>query len=82
MPAEWQLLRQLLDTSCISEVVHPHAEPRVMAWLDAADETLLYLSVLRLGEIRKGVGLLPQSKRRTQLEVWLQVELQARSPDD
>ena len=68
----------LLDRNCISEVVRPHPEPRVMAWLDAADETLLYLSVLTLGEIRKGVAGLPQSKRRTELEVWLQVELQAR----
>jgi predicted nucleic acid-binding protein len=34
--------------------------------------------VLTLGEIRKGVAGLPQSKRRTELEVWLQVELQAR----
>jgi predicted nucleic acid-binding protein len=68
----------LLDTNCISEVVRPRAEPRVLEWLGAADETLLYLSVLTLGEIRKGVAGLPQSKRRTELEVWLQVELQAR----
>ncbi len=41
-------------------------------------DTVLYLSVLTLGEIRKGVAALPQSKRRTRLEVWLEVELQAR----
>jgi predicted nucleic acid-binding protein len=68
----------LLDTTCISEVVRPRPEPRVLEWLDAADETLLYLSVLTLGEIRKGVAGLAQGKRRTELEVWLQVELQAR----
>ena len=68
----------LLDTNCISELVRPRPEPRVLEWLDAADETLLYLSVLTLGVIRKGVAGLPQSKRRTELEVWLQVELQAR----
>lgn len=68
----------LLDTNCISEVVRPRPEPRVLQWLGAVDETLLYLSVLTLGELRKGVAGLPQSKRRTQLEVWLQVELQAR----
>ena len=68
----------LLDTNCISELVRLKPEPRVMAWMQAAEETLLYLSVLTLGEIRKGVAGLPQSKRRTHLETWLNTELRAR----
>ena len=68
----------LLDTNCISEAVRVHPEPRVLSWLGAADESLLHLSVLTLGEIRKGVAALAQSKRRTLLETWLEVELQAR----
>src|SRR5437588_4471245 len=68
----------LLDTNCISELVRNKPEPRVLGWLDATDETLCYLSVLTLGEIRKGVAGLPQSKRRTRLESWLGLELQAR----
>jgi toxin FitB len=68
----------LLDTNCISEVVRVNPEPRVMAWIEAADESLLYLSVLTLGEIRKGLAALSQGKRRTQLETWLDVELRAR----
>jgi toxin FitB len=68
----------LLDTNCISEVVRANPEPRVLSWLEAAEETLLYLSVLTLGEIRKGVAALTQGKRRTLLETWLEVELQAR----
>ena len=44
----------------------------------AADESLLYLNVLTLGEMRKGVAGLPQGKRRTNLESWLELELQAR----
>jgi predicted nucleic acid-binding protein len=68
----------LLDTNCISEVVRLRPEPRVMAWIEAAEESLLYLSVLTLGEIRKGVAALPQGKRRSRLETWLEVELQAR----
>jgi toxin FitB len=68
----------LLDTNCISEVVRPQPDPHVLEWLEAADESLLYLSVLTLGEIRKGVGALSQSKRRTRLEAWLELELQAR----
>jgi predicted nucleic acid-binding protein len=68
----------LLDTNCISEVVRLRPEPRVMAWIEAAEESLLYLSVLTLGEIRKGLAALPQGQRRSRLETWLEVELQAR----
>ena len=68
----------LLDTNCISEAVRANPEPRVLAWIEAADESLLYLSVLTLGEIRKGLAALPQGKRRTKLEAWLEVELRAR----
>src|ERR1700737_3820296 len=68
----------LLDTNCISELVRPKPEPRVTEWMEAADEAMLYLSVLTVGEIRKGLAGLPQSKRRTHLETWLEVELQAR----
>jgi predicted nucleic acid-binding protein len=68
----------LLDTNCISEVVRLKPEPRVIAWMEGADESLLHLSVLTMGEIRKGLAALQQSKRRTQLETWLELELQAR----
>jgi toxin FitB len=68
----------LLDTNCISEAVRTRPDPRVMGWLETADEALLYLSVLTLGEIRKGVAALPQGRRRTSLETWLGAELQAR----
>jgi predicted nucleic acid-binding protein len=68
----------LLDTNCISEITRVQPEPRVLQWFNVADETLLHLSVLTLGEIRKGIAGLPQSARRSQLESWLEVELQAR----
>jgi predicted nucleic acid-binding protein len=44
----------LLDTNCISEIVRVRPEPRVRTWMNDADENVLYLSVLTLGEIRKG----------------------------
>jgi predicted nucleic acid-binding protein len=68
----------LLDTNCISEVVRSKPERRVLEWFASVNENLLYLSVLTLGEIRKGVAGLPQSKRRTNLETWLEVELGSR----
>jgi predicted nucleic acid-binding protein len=68
----------LLDTNCISEVVSPRPERRVLEWMDATDESLLHLSVLTMGEIRKGVAGLFSGKRRSQLESWLGVDLPAR----
>jgi len=68
----------LLDTNCISELVRPKPNRRVEAWMDAADERMLYLSVLTMGEIRKGAAGLAQGKRRTDLETWLKVELPGR----
>ena len=68
----------LLDTNCVSELVRIKPHPRVIGWIESAEEGLLYLSVLTLGEIRKGLADLPQSRRRTHLEAWLEVELRAR----
>lgn len=68
----------LLDTNCICELVRIKPDPRVLEWMEAANEELIYLSVLTLGEIRKGLAGLPQGKRRTQLETWLEVDLQTR----
>lgn len=68
----------LLDTNCLSELVRNRPEPRVLEWMEAADESLLYLSVLTMGEIRKGVAAVPQGRRRTLLESWLERDLQTR----
>ena len=68
----------LLDTNCISELVRPAPDPRVVEWLETAEEAMLHISVLTLGEIRKGVAALPQTKRRKRLEDWLDVDLRTR----
>jgi predicted nucleic acid-binding protein len=68
----------LLDTNCISELVRIKPEPRVTDWIASVDEDLLYLSVLTLGEIRKGLAGLPKLNRRARLETWLEVELKGR----
>jgi predicted nucleic acid-binding protein len=71
----------LLDTNCLSELVRLQPNPRVLAWARSVDEILLHLSVLTLGEIRKGVTLLSDGRRRSQLEHWLEVELPAQYAD-
>ena len=71
----------LLDTNVISELVKVKPEPKVTRWIDAMDENLLYLSVLTLGEIRKGIASLPHSARRATLEAWLDHDLALRFSD-
>jgi predicted nucleic acid-binding protein len=68
----------LLDTNVISELVTAKPEPKVTAWLNETEETLLYLSVLTIAEIRKGVTSLLQSARRIALEAWLDHEVMLR----
>lgn len=40
-------------------------------WLDDADDEQLFFSVVSLGEIFKGLTILPESKRRSELQQWL-----------
>jgi toxin FitB len=68
----------LLDTNYVSELVRIAPDLRAVQWIETADERLLYLSVLTLGEIRKGLAGMPQGRRRTRLEDWLETDLQAR----
>jgi len=68
----------LLDTNCLSEMVRVKPEPRLVAWMESTDEEMLHLSVLTLGEIRKGLSGIAQGRRRTHLETWLELDLKAR----
>lgn len=68
----------LLDTNIISELIKPKPYSGVTRWIASIDESLLYLSVLTLGEIRKGITLLPQASRRVALEAWLDHDLTLR----
>jgi toxin FitB len=68
----------LLDTNVISELVRRKPEPKVTTWVEATDETLLHLSVLTLGEIRKGIVSLRDPSRRVALGAWLDSELAMR----
>ncbi|HUE51576.1 MAG TPA: type II toxin-antitoxin system VapC family toxin [Terriglobales bacterium] len=65
----------LLDTNIISELVKAKPSPSVTKWINSTDESLLYLSVLTLGEIRKGITSLPDATRRVALEAWLDHDL-------
>lgn len=61
----------LLDTNVISELTRPSPDPGVVAWIASVPDEGLRLSVLTLGEIRKGVDLLEAGPRRDRVEQWL-----------
>ena len=68
----------LLDTNVVSELIRPEPSPKVARWVDDTDEGLLHLSVLTLGEIRKGISSLTHLPRRAALETWFANDLVAR----
>ena len=57
----------LLDTCVLSEVWKPKPDPGVLQWLGAAVEDELFLSVLTLGEIRNGISILADGRRKQRL---------------
>ena len=65
----------LLDTNVPSEFSRDRPETRVVAWLKAQPPTILYLSAVTIGEIRKGLVVLPQGRRRTDLKAWFHTDL-------
>lgn len=71
-------MRYLLDTNVISEWIKPRPDAGVVAWLGAADEDDLYLSVLAFAEIRLGIELLPQGPKRVRIAAWLDDDLAVR----
>jgi predicted nucleic acid-binding protein len=71
-------LSQLLDTCVLSEFQKPRPEPRVVEWLRGQEEELLFLRVLTLGELQRGVSKLAPSKKHDRLQVWLDADLPTR----
>jgi len=61
----------LLDTCAISEMVAVKPNPNVLSWFQSQNEEMLFLSIITIGEIEKGIYQLPASRKRTLLETWL-----------
>lgn len=64
-------MRVLLDTCVLAELRHPEGHPAVKAAVDLIPDDALYLSVITLGEVARGIGLLPAGRKRRGLETWL-----------
>ena len=74
-------MNYILDTNVISELVAKQPNQKVVAWLDSLDPDSIYLTVITIGEIRKGIEKLPPSKRKDTLTTWLETDLLARFRD-
>jgi predicted nucleic acid-binding protein len=67
-------MNYLLDTCVVSELIKARSDKNVIDWIDALEEHL-FLSVLTLGEIEKGIAKLPLSLRKSNLKTWLEQDL-------
>ena len=74
-------MRYLLDTCVISELIAKRPNPDVVQWIDSLDDGQVYLSVITLGEIKRGIEKLPHSVRKDQLNDWLNDNLIIRFKD-
>ena len=71
-------MRLLLDTNVLSEVTKPSPDANVLGWLDRLDEDRTFISVVSIAEIRRGVALMDEGRRRDSLTEWLARELPQR----
>jgi tRNA(fMet)-specific endonuclease VapC len=71
-------MNYLLDTCVISELTAKTPNEAVLTWLDTIDDERLFLSVITIGEIQRGVAKLSASKRRQELDEWLNTALRVR----
>ena len=61
----------LLDTCFLSELTRPKPHPNVVRWFEAQDSAALFVSVLTIGEIEKGITALPTGRKKVSLGGWL-----------
>lgn len=68
----------LLDTNVISELIAERPTERVLNWIDSREESSIFLSVITIGELRRGIELKPASRRRDVLEQWFETQVLTR----
>jgi toxin FitB len=71
-------MKYLLDTCIVSELIAKQPNQTVLTWLNAQNESDVFISVITIGEITKGIRKLPDSRRKSTLENWLQQDLRLR----
>lgn len=74
-------MKYLLDTCVISELIKKNPSQNVVKWISKIEESNLFISVLTVGEIHKGIEKLPASKKKEQLYIWVNNDLKERFKD-
>jgi predicted nucleic acid-binding protein len=65
----------LLDINVVSDLRKIRPNPGLVAWVASVDEESLFLSVLTIAELRIGITIQADTKKRLALETWLVSEL-------
>jgi predicted nucleic acid-binding protein len=68
----------LLDTNVISEWVKPKPHAGVIRWLAEADEDRVFISVISIAEVRRGLERMAKGQRRDRIADWLWEDLPMR----
>lgn len=68
-------MNYLLDTCVVSELISRQPNSQVLDWLRNLPGERIFLSVLTIGEIQRGIKKLPDSNRKQELSEWLKSEL-------
>ena len=58
----------LLDTNIISEVMRPRPDEHVVDWMNQTASSSLFVSSITIAEVHFGLELLPEGRRRIDLE--------------
>jgi len=62
----------LVDTNVISETLRQQPDPAVVRWMDAQSIGTLYLSAVTVAELRYGIAVLPEGRKRQVLHSGLE----------
>ena len=62
----------LVDTNVISETLRQQPDPAVVRWMDAQSIETLYLSAVTVAELRYGIAVLPEGRKRQVLHNGLE----------
>jgi predicted nucleic acid-binding protein len=74
-------MNYILDTNVVSELVATRPNPNVVLWIESIPPEQVFLSVITIGELIKGIEKLPDSQRKENLAGWLHSDLLVRFQD-
>jgi predicted nucleic acid-binding protein len=71
-------MNYILDSNVISELVAARPNPNVIEWIQSVDSNQVFLSVIAIGELKKGIEKLADPNRKVTLDHWLHEDLLVR----